>query len=54
VSKFSGFPIVEITIILDMNTARSSLQAGEYKGVWDGVFSDNEEPENLNDYIYKF
>ena len=54
VSKFSGFPIVEITIIPDMNKARISVQAGEYKGVWDGVFSDNEEPENLNDYIYKF
>ena len=54
ISKWNRFPLAEITIIPDRNKARIRIQKGEYKGVWDGVFSDNEEPENLNDYIYKF
>lgn len=53
-SRWNRFPLAEITIIPDRNKARILIQKGEYKGVWDGVFSDNEEPENLNDYIYKF
>ncbi|MBE6880510.1 MAG: hypothetical protein E7490_06730 [Ruminococcaceae bacterium] len=54
VSKSNSFPIVEINIIPDINKARVYVHAGEYKGVWDGPFKEDEEPIPLNEYIYKY
>lgn len=53
-SKFSGFPMVEISIIPDINKVRVSVWAGEYKGVWDGPFKEDEGLIDLNEHIYKF
>jgi hypothetical protein len=53
-SKYSGFPIVEISIIPEKNKARIKVMKGEYKGVWDGPFEQNEESVDLDKYIYHF